>query len=488
MSPLVFAVAVLAMSPVVVVALALVRMALLKSRRVERPSPLDPRQPDQRAIKRLARAIQYRTISHEDKTRFDDGEFLRFRDFLQRSYPRVHSTLAMEVVGDYSLLYTWTGARADLNPIMQIAHLDVTPAEPEENWTHPPFAGTIADGYIWGRGAMDMKLGVLGLLEAVELLLESGFQPQRTVYLAFGHDEELGGYEGAARIAQVLRSRGVELEYLLDEGLFITNGLVPGVSAPVAIVAVAEKGYLSVELTAQSEGGHSSAPPPQTCVGILSAAIRRIESNPFPASLKGPVWQLFEYAGPEMSFVNRLVFANRWLFGWLIKRRLASSPPTNALIRTTGAATFFEGGVKENVLPTSARAIVNFRIRPGDDTGSVLDHVRRVVSDPRVAVRPITETASEPSAVSDVDATSFHTLAGTVRQVFPGVVVAPSLLVGRTDSLHYAGLAKNIYRFLPQRLGKDDTGRIHGVDERISVENYSEVIRFYTELIRNSTQ
>ena len=334
----------------------------------------------------------------------------------------------------------------------------------------------------------DLKGQLRHLLARVDDVFVPPARDVSRCLLGFGHDEELRGYEGAARIAEVLSSRGVELEFLLDEGLFITNGLVPGVSAPVAIVAIAEKGYLSVELTAQSEGGHSSAPPPQTSIGILSATISRMESSPLPTSLKGPAWQLFEFAGPEMSFVNRLVFANRWLFGWLIKRRLAASPPTNALIRTTAAATVIEGGVKENVLPASARAIVNFRIRPGDDTGSVLDHVRRVVSDPRVAVRPFIETATEPSDVSDVSAASFHTLARTVLQVFPDAVVAPSVLVAGTDSLHYSGMAKNIYRFTPQRLRKEDIVRIHGVDERISVENYFEVIRFYTELIRNSTQ
>ena len=487
MSPFLIAIAVVATPVVAVIGFAIVRAALFKSRQIERPTVRDATHLDaEQAAERLAQAIQYRTISHEESDHVEAQELVRLHVFLEHSYPRVHSSLSKEVVGDYSLLYTWKGTRTDVKPILLMAHLDVVPVESEDKWTHPPFAGTIADGYIWGRGSMDVKSGVLGALEAVELLLKDGFKPRRTVYLAFGHDEEVGGLEGATLIADLLGSRDIDLEYILDEGLFITHGLVPGVSAPVAIAAVAEKGFLSVELTVKCEGGHSSAPPSQTCVGILAAAIDKIEQNPLPASLKGPAWHLFEFTGPEMSFINRLVFANRWLLGWVVERRLASTPTTNALIRTTAAATVIEGGVKENVLPTSARAVVNFRILPSDSLASVVDHVRGTVSDPRVAINPLDEHKSAPSDISDINAPSFHTLVQTIRQVFPEVVVAPSLLVARTDSIHYRGLTKNIYRFLPQRIWAGDVERIHGTDERISIDNYAEVIRFYAQLIRNS--
>src|SRR4051812_28851882 len=225
--------------------------------------------------KRLGNAIQYRTISHQQGDDFSTEEVLRFHRFLQSSFPLVHATLNREVVGDYSLLYTWRGTNPALRPILLLAHMDVVPGEneSEKSWAHPPYSGDIADGYIWGRGTMDDKVSVMGILEATERLLTDGFQPQRTIYFALGHDEEVGGNAGAGKIAALLRSRRTELEYILDEGGNVTEGIVAGIAAPLALIGIAEKGYLSLELTAYAASGHSSMPPRRTAIGILSAAI-----------------------------------------------------------------------------------------------------------------------------------------------------------------------------------------------------------------------
>ena len=436
----------------------------------------------------LAKAIQFRTISDQDPKQFDKKEFLGFSQYLEQVFPKIHSTLIKEVVGGYSLLYTWEGQPGGLKPILFMGHMDVVPVEPgtEDNWTHPPFGGRIAGGYIWGRGAMDDKVSVLGMLEAVEMLLTEGFHPSRTVYLAFGHDEEVGGAMGAAKIASLLRSRGVELEYILDEGGAITYGILPGVSAPVALVGIAEKGYVSVELAVQSQGGHSSMPPKHTAIGILSTAVHNLERNQFPAEIRGATGKLFEYVGPEMPLTERMVYANLWLFGWLVERQLVASSWTNALVRTTTAATMFQGGVKENVLPTKVRAVVNFRILPGDSIQDVIDRVRKTIGDPQIEITPLKKVLSEPSTVSATESSNFKALHRTIRQVFPDVLVAPWLVVGATDSRHYAKLTDNIYRFVPIRMGPDDMRRFHGTDERISVEDYEQCVRFFLQFIRNS--
>lgn len=436
----------------------------------------------------LAEALRFQTISRQDSAEWEGEEFIGLHEFLKQTFPRVHSTLRKELVGDFSLLYTWKGQEEGLPRILLMGHMDVVPIEPgtEDDWIHPPFGGQVAEGYIWGRGALDFKVAVTGILEAVEMLLGEGFQPRRTIYIAFGQDEEIGGRRGAALIADLLQSRGAELEYVLDEGLSITDGIVPNISKPVALVGIAEKGYVSIELTAEAEGGHSSMPPQQTAVGILSTALHKLEQYQFPVRLEGPARQGFDYLAPEMPFGMKMVLANLWLMGGLVEKKLVVSPATNATIRTTTAVTMFEGGVKENVLPTHASAVVNFRILQGDSISGVIEHARRTIDDPRVHIRTMGPILSEPSPISDTNSPSFEALQRTIHEVFPGALVAPGQVVGATDSRHFSELSRNIYRFTPMWMGPEDLGRIHGTNERLSVENYEQIVRFYIQLIHNS--
>ena len=371
---------------------------------------------------------------------------------------------------------------------MLLAHQDVVPVEPgtEGRWTEPPFEGKIAAGYVWGRGALDDKGSLVAILEAIEHLVAGGAQPRRTVYLAFGYDEEVGGRRGAARIAELLASRSVHPEFVLDEGGALTTGLVTGISAPVALVGIAEKGYVTVSLTAQAEGGHSSMPPPQTAVGILATGLTRLEGQQMPRAIRGPTADMFDYLGPEMSFGARLVMANRWLFGGVLAGRFGATPQGNAMLRTTTAPTVLQAGVKENVLPSSARALVNFRILPGDSVGSVLEHVRRVVHDSRITVQTLEETQSNPSGVTSVDAEPFKLLARTIRQVIPEAIVSPWLVVGATDSRHYARLTPNVLRFVGSSIGEGDLRRVHGTDERVGVRAYADAVRVYLQLLKNA--
>lgn len=438
------------------------------------------------AVRRLAEALRIPTLSHEDRGRFDAAAFEAFAAHLRRSFPRAHRALALERVGP-SLLYTWTGRDASRPPMLLLAHLDVVPVEPgtEAGWTHPPFAGVVAGGYIWGRGARDDKSSVLALLETVEHLLAEGFQPARSVILAFGHDEEIGGEQGARRIAALLRGRGVRAEFLLDEGSAVLDGLVPGVTRPVAAIMTAEKGYLTVRMTARDAGGHSSQPPRPTAVGRLARAVARVQDTPMPARLAPPVTDMLEQLAPEMPFAMRLAIANRWLFAPLLKRRLAAGRTTDPLIRTTTAPTVFHAGVKDNVLPAEAQALVNFRLLPGDTRGAVLEHLRRAVADEGVEIAEHGAFGNEASVPASPDSDSFRLLARTAREIFPNAAISTGLVIGATDARNYEGVYGSRYNFSPSLLTPGDLAGIHGTDERIAVDNYLDMIRFYARLLRN---
>jgi carboxypeptidase PM20D1 len=471
---------------VLLVAVMLVRTARFGVRETEAPGAAAYTAPAG-AAERLAEAIRIPTISNQDSAQFDTAAFAAFHELLRTRFPRTHAALRRETVAGHSLLYTWPGSDPRLQPVLLMGHMDVVPVEPgtESRWAQPPFGGAMSGGFVWGRGAVDDKASVMGTLEAVEMLLAEGFRPRRTVMLAYGHDEEAGG-RGAARIAALLGSRGVRPEMVLDEGGVIGRGLMPGVDRPTALIGIAEKGFVSVELSVQTAGGHSSMPPRQGSIGRLGAAIGRLEDSPLPARLDGPTLQLFSRMGPELPYAQRVVFANLWLTRPLVMRTLAAAPGSNAMIRTTTAPTIFQAGTKENVLPSRARAVVNFRILPGDSVAGVVAHVRRVVADTGVHVRAMEGFASEPSPVSRTDGEPFRLLERSIRQSSPDAVVAPYLVVGGTDARHYHALSEHVYRFLPVRMDSEDLGRMHGTDERIAVRDYEASIGFYRQLLMNT--
>lgn len=445
------------------------------------PPSVEPLEGD---VERFAGALRFRTISHQDSA-FDVDEFAAFRDYLAQSFVRVHESLQRELVGDHALLYTWPGSDPALRPLVLLAHYDVVGVEAatESEWQHPAFAGDVVDGWVWGRGALDDKASLIGALEAVETLLVRGVTPRRTVILAFGHDEEVGGRAGAVRLAARLDSAGVEPEMVLDEGGFIGHGMIDGVDSPVAMVGVAEKGYAAIRLTVIGEGGHGSMPPPQTAAGVIAAAVARLEAEPMPARLTPISRRMFERVGPEMPLDRRVALANLWLFEPLLLRMLGSDPASNATIRTTTAATMLEGSIKANVLPERASAVLNFRILPGDSLAGVLQHVRQVVDDERVEVETFGFT-SEPSAVAPTQGPAFDRLAAAIHAVAPDALITPFLFVAATDARHYGRLTDRVYRFLPIRVTPELITGAHGTDERIRVEDYRRTVDFYIRLMR----
>ncbi len=450
------------------------------------PLAIDPEQ----LAERLAALIRIPAISYQGGVDLDEAAFAAFHDQLEASYPLTHATLELESVSSWSLLYTWRGSDTSLAPILLAAHMDVVPVEPgtESDWDHPAFSGAIAEGAIWGRGSLDDKINLAAQIEAVERMIADGFTPRRTVYLAFGHDEELGGDSGARMISNLLRERGVGLALVIDEGGSVLRDMLPGFDAPLAIVGISEKGYASAELVVEVSGGHSSAPPFEGAIGILARAIDRIERNQLEPRLDGVMRSFFEDGiGPSTSFGPRLVLANLWLFGPILERTLASFPLTATMVHTTTAPTIFNAGTKDNVLPSRARAVVNFRLLPGDTTSSVLQHVVETVDDERVRVS-LLEKQRDPSAISRTDTAGWNTLVRTINEVVPGSVVAPYLVPGGTDARHYSQLSDSVYRFAPFGFDPDSATMVHGTNEHIPIEEYGRGVRFYRRLIQNAQQ
>ncbi|MEH6569678.1 MAG: M20/M25/M40 family metallo-hydrolase [Halioglobus sp.] len=432
----------------------------------------------------LAQALTYKTVSQQDRSVIDYAEFDKLHAFLRASYPRVFSQLEVEVINKYSLLMHWRGTDPSAVPVLFAAHMDVVPIEPgtEGEWEYPPFAGTIADGKIYGRGTLDDKQGLIGILEATEKLLTEGFAPRRGISFAFGHDEEISGPEGAAAIAARLREQGMHFEWMVDEGgmLLADNPILPDL--PVAMINVAEKSYLTLTLSTTGPGGHSSRPPKVSTIGRLSAALAKIEQNPFPARLVGPVEAMLEAIGPHSAQPNRLIFDNLWLTGSLVADQMADDPMSNSFVRTTTALTMFNAGVKENVVPQKAEAKVNFRLLPGDTPEMVLSYIEDLVDDPAITIS--FDPWNDRAPVASYPDGGFAVISEAVKTVYPDAVVVPSLLAGATDTRHYVKEVDNHYRFHGMMINADQAGSIHGTNEYISVESFDNMVEVTVQMIR----
>lgn len=436
------------------------------------------------AAQRLSAAVQLRTVW--SATDANAASFDALRQLIQASYPGVHANLTRQIIGKNALLYTWPGTDPKAKPIALLAHQDVVSVAPgtDGDWQVPPFSGTIQDGFVWGRGTWDDKSSVMAILEAVESLVKAGFKPRQTIYLLFNADEEVGGDEGAGQVAKMWREQGIKLEFLLDEGMVITHGMVPGVQAPVALVGTSQKGYLTLKLTAKGQPGHSSQPPKRHAIGVLAEALQRLEEHPMPGRLAGLPREMMESVAAEANGPMRVVLSNLWLTRPLIERELAKTPAADAMLRTTAVPTILKAGELENVVPGLATATINYRLLPGDTSQTVIQHVKQVVEGLDVSVERHAKGA-EAAAISSTESKAYQALARSLRELQPGTVVAPGLLIGGTDSIHFADLAETILRFRPIHVTAKDLARLHGTNERIGVKAYGEMIQFYERLLRN---
>jgi carboxypeptidase PM20D1 len=430
----------------------------------------------------LAAAVRCQTAPRDDRGTPDPEAFRQLHAMMAATYPLVHERLERELINGYSLLYTWCGSRPDLEPVMLMAHQDVVSADPT-GWTYPPFEGRIADGFIWGRGTLDIKNQLIGIMEAAEILLRQSYQPERTILFGLGHDEETGGINGCKIVGQMLKARGIHLAGIVDEGGGISAGLAAGVRGMVGLVGVSEKGYLTVEFTVQGQPGHSSTPPPQTAIGILARALARLEAHPMPVHLRR-LRPLYHGIGRAAPIYLQIAFANIWLFNLLLKRWLTRSPEMNASIRTTTALTIIQGGVEDNTVPAEAKAIVNFRLLPGDTIADVLKHIKKVIADDRVQFAPIEGKYNEALPISPSHGPAYDSLKTVIRQVFDNPPVAPFVMLGGTDCQHFTPVCDNIYRFTSLVMDESFRGLEHGIDERIPITGMAQMVTFYAQLMQ----
>ncbi len=440
--------------------------------------------------RRLARLIQIPTVSWTDRSKRDIAKFGLFQETLKDLFPRVHKELEREIHGHFGLIYHWKAKNPEKKPVLFLAHYDVVPAGEEggEAWTENPFSGQIKDGVLWGRGTLDIKSQLAFLMETAERLLEQGWQPARDIYFAFGGDEEISGREGAGSMAAILKEKGLKFEFIVDEGGVIAQNqlaFLKGRSA--ALVGLAEKGFVTFKITASGESGHSSMPPVQgTAISRLARGIVRLEKKRFPHRLDPVIKNMLERFVPCVSPGLGLIFANLWLTSPLIRFVFSRNRTTDSLIRTTQAITVINAGEQENILPGEASCLVNHRILPGDTIEVIEKRYRQVLRDNGLTVRDAGNwPANDPIKAGDTEGTGFQLIRKILAQTHPGTVTVPYLVNGSTDSKYYKDLSDQILRFTPLVLTPEDIASVHGVNEKVSLENLNNGLRFYIQFFRH---
>lgn len=443
------------------------------------PDPL----PDS-AIAHMSAAIQIATISPEDTAHIDSVHFNQFRVFLERSYPLIQQQLTRTIIKNYSYVYEWKGSDSSLLPVILMGHYDVVPVEPSavKLWTVAPFGGEVKDSAVWGRGAVDDKAAVMSILESVEQLLRQHFAPKRTILLCFGHNEESTG-TGAIAIVDYLKQRNIRADLVIDEGGEITTGKLKDVQRPVAMIGVGEKGYVTFELAVEKPGGHSSKPAKETAIDILATALYHLRSTQMPFRMTAPVSEfLNRVSGSSETFLNKMALSNRWLFERMVENKLASTPEGEAMLRTTIVPTILESGIRENVIPTNAKAIVNSRILTGETTKEVEDFIRAAIHDDRVKITINGDFNTEPSPLTDIHSPAFRLMEEAVQETVEGVIPVPYTMLGASDSRSYRAISNGVVNFTPLVNSKG----FHGIDERLPLADFRRSIQFFTHIIKGS--
>lgn len=481
---------VIVLALLLVLAILVVRTVRLESRFAALPDvrtlPAAPPFDVAVAARHLGEAVRFQTVSHQDPAEDDAAEWNRLHDWLATSYPATHAALRRELIDGRTLIYTWPGHKPSLAPVVLMAHQDVVPVAPgsESGWHHPPFGGELADGAVWGRGAVDDKGSLVSIFEALEALLRNGFNPERTLIVISGANEEVHG-SGARAAAAAMLARGIHAEFVLDEGLLVL-ARHPVTGGPVALVGVAEKGYATLTLTARAAGGHSSMPPPESAVRTLATAIERVTGAEAPMSLAGPTREMLEALAPSAPLLARVAIANEWLLGPALIDKMRATPAGAAMLHTTMALTMLSGSPKENVLPERASVTINYRLLPGDASAAVEARARRTVAGLPVDVA-IQGTPLEASVVSSTSSRGWSLIAALAADVARSPV-APGLMIGGTDARALQAVAADVYRFQPIVLAAADLAMLHGTDERMTTANLESAIAFYARLIEAATR
>jgi carboxypeptidase PM20D1 len=436
----------------------------------------------QNALAHMSVAIQFKTETPNDDYQFDTATFMNYRKFIENTYPLIHKNLQRTIIDSFNYIYEWKGTDPSILPMVLMAHYDVVPVEASavKLWHAQPYGGEVKDNYIWGRGVLDDKASMLSILEATEAQLEKGFTPKQTILLCFGADEESSG-KGATAMVEYFKKLNRRFDLVVDEGGEISTEQNKSVKKPIASIGVGEKGYVTLVLTAQKEGGHSSIPGQQTAIDMLSNAIAKVNQNPMPTKLTPPIEAYLKSISPyNENFFEKVALSNMWLFKSFVVNNMTKDPSSNALVRTTLVPTVFNSGVRDNVIPTFATAYINSRILPGQSSKEVYDYVQKTINDTNIKITYYKNYMTEPSPTTDVNSKYYKRVEKAVRSVVKDVVVAPMLMVGATDSRNYRAVSEGVVNFTPLT----DAKGYHGIDERMLISDFQKCFNFYTLLIK----
>ena len=415
----------------------------------------------------------------------ETASLIRFQDFLAGNFPAFNKTAERWVLSPYSLAYRWPGVAKNDAPVLLMGHYDVVPAETAK-WTTDPFGAELKDGFIYGRGALDMKNMVVSMMQSAEDLCGRGFRPARDIWFVFGGDEERTGIKGAKETAKWFAERQLHFAFILDEGTPVAEDMIRGARTPLALVGIEEKGFLSLDLTVEQQSGHASQPPEQQAAAILGRALLRLSRRPFPWRLTPAVESFFRQLGGSVSGINGFVMKYARFLGPLFFRAAAVNPATRALFRTTLAMTQLEGSAADNVMPSSVRAVINLRLLPPWTVDTAVTRIRKVIADEKVSVTVHglgTNPVKAGPDQAEQKSRGWKEIKNAIAKTFPGIPVLPFIMLATTDSRHYKELSANIYRFNPLVLDQKELSLVHSHDERISLENLERCLQFYTALL-----
>lgn len=465
---------------VVFVVVIVERTLLFTPDKQEKPVAEEVTLDEDKIVRDMVAMIRCKTVSNRDDSLVDFEEYEKFEAEIRMRFPKLFEVAKFEKVGKTGFLFQIAG-KSPASPSVCMAHYDVVPVT-EEGWSKPAFEGIIEDGVIWGRGTLDTKGTVCGILEAVEKLLNEGYEPKNDLYLAFSGEEEIDG-DSCKEIVAYLDGHGVKPAIVLDEGGAVVEKVFPGVDKECALIGIAEKGSVSVDFTLESNGGHASTPPVKTVMGQLSRAVVNVEKHPFKRQMTKPVQEMFDILGRESSFAYRMIFANLWCFGPLLDLycRL-SGGEINALMRTTVAVTKMEGSKAYNVMPPKGSMGLNMRLLGEDTVESAMAYLKKVIKNDKIEAKVV--SGMNPSIVSDTNCMEYAKLKEAIQMTWPNAIVSPYLMMACSDSRHYCRITDRVYRFSAMKLSKEERGMIHGNDERIPIATLVKTVEFYVRLLK----
>jgi len=416
-----------------------------------------------------------------DKTA--EEPLIRFQNFLLENFPAFNKAAERWVLCPYSVVYRLQGSGSSDGAVLFLAHYDVVPAE-NDKWSVDPFGAEMKDGFIYGRGSLDMKSVLVSVAEAAETLCRENRKPKRDLWFVFSGDEERTGILGAGTTAEWFEKRGQRFDFIIDEGTPIAENLIKDIASPLALVSVEEKGYLSLNLSVSQEPGHSSRPPKVQAAAVLGRALCRIAKKPFPFKLGATTEAFFKQIAPMVTGIQGFVMRHARAFGLLFFKAAADSPDAASMLRTTTAITQLKGSAADNVMPSQVDAVINIRLLYPWTTETACNFIKKTINDERVNISIYGEASNPVMAGRNYEQHGWEQIKTALEEVWHGIPVIPFINTAVTDSRHYQKLCNSTFRFIPYKLDSKELNGIHGHDERISEENIRRGLMFYTALMR----